>query len=61
MGGRSMNQSLDLGMTTNHKLPKSTRQSPKLSEYTKHSFIAITPNQKNELFLKENFEHQQFF
>jgi hypothetical protein len=42
--GRSMNQSLDLGMITNHMLPESTGQSPELLESTEHSSKPITPN-----------------
>jgi hypothetical protein len=35
-----MNLSLDLGMMTNHRLPKFTGQSPELSESTE----SVTPN-----------------
>jgi hypothetical protein len=31
-----MNQSLDLGMMTNHRIPESIGQSPELSESTEH-------------------------
>jgi hypothetical protein len=37
IGGRSTNQSLDLGMMTNHKLSRSTGQSPELSESAEHN------------------------
>jgi hypothetical protein len=39
MGGYSMNLSLDLGMMTNHRLSKSTEQSPELSESTCHTSV----------------------
>jgi hypothetical protein len=42
MGGHSMNRSIDLGMMTNHRLPKSTGQRPELSESTEHSSKPIT-------------------
>jgi hypothetical protein len=37
MGGRSMNRSLDLGMTTNQRLPGATRHSLELLAPTRHS------------------------
>jgi hypothetical protein len=39
-----MNRSLDMVVITKHRLPKSTEQSPELSESTEHSSKPITPN-----------------
>jgi hypothetical protein len=39
-----MNQSLDLGIMTNHRLPESTVHVPELLEFTEHNTKPITPN-----------------
>jgi hypothetical protein len=44
MGDRSMNRSLDLCMMTNHMLPESIGQSPKLLEFTEHNSKPVTLN-----------------
>jgi hypothetical protein len=43
MGGRSMNQSLDLDMITNQMLPATTRHNPELPATTRHSSHSCHP------------------